>query len=183
MRPAILNNQNLSELLIVIEFFSLSVLFIQLSVQYQPANSTVGSNSTNIQNLRLSGPVISVQYSDDGTPLWIVSGRWRMQLDVDKVSSVPETIKAFNSTLVVASIDGSNTERYQLSDIKQEQVSYDNKTNTLLIKGKLTMSAKTPIDDVGFELKLINKKILSLSLDPTQVRDKLGDTPVYGIER
>jgi hypothetical protein len=167
----------------VIEFVFLAVLFIQLCTQYQIANSAAGPNSTNVQNLRLSGPISSVQYSDEGSPLWLVSGRWRMQVDADKLSAIPQTVRVFNSTLVMTAIDGSNTERYQLSNIKQEQASYDNKTNTLLVKGKISLASKTPIDNIGVELKLINKKILSLSIDPTQVRDNLGVTPIYGIER
>jgi len=105
-----------------------------------------------------------------------------MEVDFDKTGLIPEA-KRFNTTLVVASIDGSDTQRYELSNIKQDQASYDNKTNTLLIKGKLTLSSKSPMDNIGVLLKLINKKILTISLDPSQVRDELGDTPIYGVER
>ena len=183
LRLATLNTKYLSELIFVIEFVLLGVLVIHQLVQYQSAYSaTLGSNSSNIQPLKLSGPITSVQFSKDGNAQSIVSGRWRMEVDFDKTGLIPEA-KRFNTTLVVASIDGSDTQRYELSNIKQDQASYDNKTNTLLIKGKLTLSSKSPMDNIGVLLKLINKKILTISLDPSQVRDELGDTPIYGVER
>jgi hypothetical protein len=40
-----------------------------------------------------------------------------------------------------------------------------------------------PIENIGVMLKLINKNILTITLDPAKTRDQLGDTPIYGIER
>jgi len=178
-----LNPNYVNELIIIIGFLVLSVVVIHHLVQPESVfSATLGSNTSNIQPLKLSGPITSVQFSNDGNAQSIVSGRWRMEVDFDKTGLIPEA-KKFNTTLVVASIDGSDTQRYELSNIKQDQASYDNKTNTLLIKGKLTFSSKTPLDNVGVLLKLINKKIISISLDPAQVRDELGDTPIYGVER
>jgi hypothetical protein len=79
--------------------------------------------------------------------------------------------------------DGSQYERYQLSNFKQDAISYDNKSNTATIKGKLQISSKTPIETTEAVLKLANKKIFAISLDQSKIKDKLGATPVYGIER
>jgi hypothetical protein len=84
---------------------------------------------------------------------------------------------------VVIPIDGSDTQRYELSNFKQDWQSYDNKTNTSTIKGKLTMTSKTPLENIAVVLKLINKNILTISLDPSKTRDQLGESPIYGIER
>jgi hypothetical protein len=131
----------------------------------------------------LSGPINSIQYSTDGNPSWIVSGRWRIEVNFDKAGIVPMAIKGLNATLVVIPIDGSDTQRYGLSDFKQDSQSYDNKTNTSTIKGKLTMTSKTPLENIAVVLKLINKNILTITLDPSKTRDQLGETPIYGIER
>src|ERR1044072_1484557 len=101
------------------------------------------SSSNYTQTLRLSGPINSIQYSTDGNPSWIVSGRWRIEVNFDKAGFVPLAIKGLNTTLIVTPIDGSDTQRYELSDFKQDSQSYDNKTNTSTIKGKLTMTSKT----------------------------------------
>ena len=140
------------------------------------------SNST--QSLRLKGPINSLQYSSDGNVLWIVSGRWRMDADFDNTGIIPMTVKNFNVTLAVVPADGSNTQRYQLSNFKQDSISYDNKTKTSSIKGKLTMiSDDQSIKDIAVLLKLINKNILTITLDSSKTREQLGETPIYGIER
>ena len=140
--------------------------------------------SNNTQSLRLNGPINSLQYASDGNVLWIVSGRWRMDADFDNTGIIPMTVKNFNVTLVGTSADGSNTQRYQLSDFKQDSISYDNKTKTSSIKGKLTMTSdEQSIKDIAVLLKLINKNILTITLDSSKTREQLGETPIYGIER
>lgn len=106
-----------------------------------------------------------------------------MDANFDNAGIVPITIRGFNANLVVVPADGSKTERYQLSDFKQDLISYDNQTNTSTINGKLTMKSVAPIENIGVVLKLINKNILAISLDPSKIRDQLGETPIYGIER
>ena len=174
-----LNANSFNLLILTLQCALLSIVvgqqFITTPFAYSATNST--------QPLRLSGPINSLQFSSDGDVLWIVSGRWRMNINFDNAGIVPTAIKDFNATLVVVSADGSKTERYQLSDFKQDLISYDNKTNTPTIKGKLTMTSKAPVENIGVVLKLINKNILTITLDASKTRELLGETPIYGIER
>jgi hypothetical protein len=175
-----LNAVNFNLSIIILQCALLSIVigqqFITSPIGYSASNST--------QPLRLNGPISSIQFSSDGDVLWIVSGRWRMEGNFDNAGIIPMVIKSFNVTLVVVPADGSNTERYQLSDFKQDLISYDNKTITSTIKGKLTMTSKAqPLENIGVDLKLINKNIIKITLDPTKIRDQLGETPIYGIER
>jgi hypothetical protein len=167
-------------LIIILQCALLTVIlgeqFITNPFAYSAANNT--------QSLRLNGPINSLQSSSDGNTLWIVSGRWRMDGDFDNTGIIPMTVKNFNVTLVVVSQDGSNTQKYQLSDFKQDSISYDNKTKTSSIKGKLTMTSEDqPIKDIPVLLKLINKNILTITLDSSKTRQQLGEPPIYGIER
>ena len=166
-------------LIIILQCALLSIVigqqFITTHFAYSATNST--------EPLKLTGPINSLQFSSDGDVSWIVSGRWRMDANFDNAEIVPITIRGFNATLVVVPADGSKTERYQLSDFKQDLISYDNQTNTSTINGKLTMESKAPIENIGVVLKLINKNLLAISLDPSKIRDQLGETPIYGIER
>jgi hypothetical protein len=174
------NVKNFTVLIIVLECSLVSIVLCQQFTTVPFVYST--SNYT--QPAKLNGPINSIQYSTEGNASWIVSGRWRMEVNFDKTGIVPMAIKGFNSTLVVIPIDGSDTQRYELSDFKMDSQSYDNKTNTLTIKGKLTMTSDDqPIENIGVMLKLISKNILTITLDPAKTRDQLGDTPIYGIER
>ena len=169
---------------IVIIILECALLTTIMSQQFITNPSAYSAASNNTQSLRLNGPINSLQYSSDGNVLWIVSGRWRMDAAFDNASITPMTVKNFNVSLVVVPPDGSNNERYQLSDFKQDSISYDNKTKTSSIKGKLTMNTDDQsIKDIGALLKLINKNILTITLDSSKTRKQLGETPIYGIER
>jgi hypothetical protein len=169
---------------IIIIILECALVTTMMSQQFITNPSAYSAASNNTQSLRLNGPINSLQYSSDGNVLWIVSGRWRMDAAFDNASIIPMTVKNFNVSLVVVPPDGSNNQRYQLSDFKQDSISYDNKTKTSSIKGKLTMTTDDhTIKDIGALLKLINKNILTITLDSSKTREQLGETPIYGIER
>ena len=169
---------------IVIIILECALLTTIVSQQFMTIPSAYSAASNNTQSLRMNGPINSLQYSSDGNVSWIVSGRWRMDAAFDNVGNTPTTVKNFNVSLVAVPPDGSNTQRYQLSDFKQDLISYDNKTKTSSIKGKLTMTTDDQsIKDIEVILKLINKNIFSITLDSSKTRELLGETPIYGIER
>ena len=107
-----------------------------------------------------------------------------MDVYFDNAEIVPLSIKNFNMTLVMVSADGTTTQRYKLSELEQNTISYDNKTSASTIGGTLTVNAEgEPAEKVGAVLKIINKKILTVSLVPSKVKNQFGSTPIYGLER
>ena len=171
--------------------FKLSIIILQCALlsivigQQVIATPIAYSTSDSTQPLRLNGPINSIQFSSDGDVLWIVSGRWRMEGNFDNAGIAPMVIKGLNVSLVVVPADGSITHRYQLSDFKQDSISYDNNTITSSTKGKLTMTTSKDqrVENIEVELKLINKNILTITLDPSKTREQLGESPIYGVER
>ena len=167
--------------------FTFAILLVFTSDQlfteyaYSVTNSTV---ETVTPQVRESGPIVSLQFSSDGSPLWIVSGRWRIDVNYDTTGVIPLSIRNINVSLVIVSIDGSTTHRYKLSDLKQNSLSHDNVTNTSNLNGtlKLALEGKS-IDNVDTSLKFINRKILIISLDTSKTKSYLGETPIYGVER
>ena len=109
---------------------------------YSTTNSPV---ETVTPQSRQSGPIVSLQFSSDGSPMWIVSGRWKIDVNYDTTGEMPLSIKNLNVSLVMVSVDGSTTHRYKLSDLKQNSLSYDNATNTSKLSGtlKLTLEGKS----------------------------------------
>ena len=71
-----------------------------------------------------------------------------------------------------------------LSDLKQNRFSYNNETNTLILNGsiKLALEGKS-IDNLETSLKIINNRILIISLDTAKAKSYLGETPIYGVKR
>ena len=73
---------------------------------------------------------------------------------------------------------------YKLSNLEQNSLSYDNATNTSTLRGtlKLALEGKS-IDQLDTSLKIINKKIIVISLDSSKTNSYFGETPIYGLDR
>ena len=173
--------------LILSALFGYAIFFVFASDQLftEHAYSIVSSPvETVTPQSRQSGPIISLQFSSDGSPLWIVSGRWKIDVNYDPTGVIPLSIRNLNVSLVIVSIDGSTTHRYKLSDLTQNKFSYDNVTNTSNLNGtlKLALEGKS-IDNLETSLKIINNRILIISLDTAKAKSYLGETPIYGVKR
>ena len=164
--------------------FSILLVFAQYQFFTEYAYSVTNSVETVTPQVRQSGPIVSLQFSSDGSPLWIVSGRWKIDVNYDPTGVIPLSIRNLNVSLVIVSIDGSTTHRYKLLELKQNSLSYDNVTNTSNLNGtlKLALEGKS-IGNVDTSLKFINRKILIISLDTSKTKSYLGETPIYGVER
>ena len=164
--------------------FSILLVFAQDQFFTEYAYSLTNSVETVTPQVRQSGPIVSLQFSSDGSPLWIVSGRWKIDVNYDRTGVIPLSIRNLNVSLVIVSTDGSTTHRYKLLELKQNSLSYDNVTNTSNLNGtlKLALEGKS-IDNVDASLKFINRKILIISLDTSKTKSYLGETPIYGVER
>ena len=173
--------------LILYGVFAFSILLVFAQYQffteyaYSVTNSTV---ETATPQVRESGPIVSLQFSSDGSPLWIVSGRWKIDVNYDLTGVIPQSITNLNLSLVMVSIDGSTTHRYKLLELKQNSLSYDNVTNTSDLNGTLKLALEgNSIDNVDTSLKFINRKIVIISLDTSKTKSYLGETPIYGVKR
>jgi hypothetical protein len=63
-------------------------------------------------------------------------------------------------------------------------LSYDNTTDTLTQNGTIKMiRGSQPVDEASVNLKLINREVIIISLDPTRTTDYFGSSPIYGVER
>jgi hypothetical protein len=182
----ILVSPSISRNLLYFGIISLSVFLVILSSQklstfYEIHATPIDSD---IRPTRLSGPIVSLQFSSDGDPTWIVSGRWRVDVNYDPKGTLPLNISNVNVSLVMVSSDGEITQRFKLSELKPAALSYDNTTDTLTQNGTLKVTrGSQPIDDVGANLKLINREVFIISLDPSKTKDYFGSSPIYGIER
>jgi hypothetical protein len=161
--------------------FASDELFMIPEYAYSTTRSPV---ETVTPQSRQSGPILSLQFSSDAGPLWIVSGRWKVDVNYDSTGVIPLSVRNLNASLVLVSIDGSSTHRYKLSDLKQDSLSYDNVTNTSSLNGtlKLTLEGKS-IENLDTSIKIINRRILIISLDTSKTKSYLGETPIYGVKR
>jgi hypothetical protein len=107
-----------------------------------------------------------------------------MDINYDPAGTLPLNISNVNVSLVMVSADGEITQRFKLSELKPATLSYDKATDTLSQNGTLKVTrGSQPIDDVGANLKLINRQVFIIILDPSKTKDYFGSSPIYGVER
>ena len=115
--------------------------------------------------IRLHGPIISLQFSDNGSASWIVSGRWRVDINYDINGVVPRSIKNLNVSLSMISTDGLIIKRYALSDFKVANTSYDKQPHMATVNGTLRILMGSPsIDNVKTSLKFFERNIITIKL-------------------
>ena len=133
---------------------------------------------------RLNGRIISLQFADNGSASWIVSGKWRVDINYDINGVIPKSILNLNVSLNMISNDGLVTKRYELSNFKVGNISYDKQTHLCTMNGTLKMSTGSQSADImSGSLKLFERKIITISLDPSKTKTYFGVTPIYGIVR
>lgn len=156
------------------------VTTLVLTSRTLPINATPTETSTT----KLHGLIISLQFFDNGTASWIVSGRWRVDINYDINGVVPQSIKNLNVSLGMISADGLVTKKYALSDFKESTASYDKQTHMATINGTLRiLMGGQAIDNVRTTLKFFERNIITIRLDPSKTNNDFGNTPIYGVKR
>ena len=122
------------------------VTTVILTSRILPINAT---SPTETSPTKLHGLIISLQFSDNGSASWIVSGRWRVDINYDINGVVPQSIKNLNVSFVgMISADGLVTKKYSLSDFKESTASYDKQTHMATINGTLRILMGTQAIDI-----------------------------------
>lgn len=172
--------------LVYFGIISLFIFLVILSSQKLPTFYELYATpiDSDMRPTRLSGPIVSLQFSSEGDPTWIVSGRWRVDVNYGATGTLPLNISNVNVSLVMVSTDGEITQRFKLSELKPSALSYDKATDTFTQNGTLKLTrGSQPISDVGANLKLINRQVFVISLDPAKTKDYFGGSSIYGLER
>ena len=131
---------------------------------------------------RVNGRIVSLQFADDGSASWLVSGRWRLDIDYDINGIIPESLKNFNVSLTTISADGLDTKRYVLSDFNTTKISYDNQSHISTFNGTLAMVTPDKKQHiVNSSFTLFEREVITITLDPSITRTYFGVTPIYGI--
>jgi hypothetical protein len=145
---------------------------------FQKASSTPSDDST-----RVNGRIISLQFSTDGSATWLVSGRWRLDIDYDINGVIPESLKNFNVSLTMISVDGLITDRYVLSNFTTNKISYDKEKHISSFEGNLDIvTPDKKIIPINGSFTLFEREIIIITLDPSQTASYFGTTPIYGVD-
>jgi hypothetical protein len=145
------------------------------------SSSAIGANNTSV---KLRGGIGSLQDHQKDNPLWIVQGHWEMSLTkpLQYIVNGNNTAKTFNASFTMISLNGSLKDKDSISDFKQTNSSIKNDSSQITLNGTATIISKKlgRFEQVPVSLKIIRNNAFSVWIDPRNVNNYFGKTPIYG---
>jgi hypothetical protein len=164
--------------MLFIVFTVLTVLVLIDTIQ------KISSTTTDDPATKVNGRIVSLQFANDGSATWVVSGTWALEIDYDINGIIPESLKSFTVSLTTISVDGLDKKRYVLSEFNTSKISYDKKSHISTFEGKFNMvTPDKKLLIVNGSFTLFEREVIIITLDPSITRNYFGVTPIYGVER
>jgi hypothetical protein len=164
--------------MLFIVFMVLTVLVLIDTIQ-KISSTTIDDPATEVH-----GRIVSLQFANDGSATWVVSGAWALEIDYDINGIIPESLKSFTVSLTTISVDGLDKKRYVLSEFNTSKISYDNESHISTFEGEFNMvTPDKKLHFVNGSFTLFEREVIIITLDPSITRNYFGVTPIYGVER
>ncbi len=135
----------------------------------------------------LKGNIVSLQYNKSTVPVGILSGKWKItQVNSNNTNTTTPDID-FTSNMTMTRVDGVASQKYQLREFKNLNITLTDKT--AIINGTITLipnSQKSEVNpnpevrSVSLGIKIMNLETISLNIDKDLAKHYFGDTPIYG---
>jgi hypothetical protein len=127
------------------------------------------------------GHILGVQDDEQGNTTWLLFGTWKSNLNNQTNSQTDNSSSPFNAAIEMIKPDGTMKHTHALTNFVLSNSSNPN-SNTTVYNGTSTISLKEgPVNEVPTGIKVMNKGVLSIWLNPESVKDHFGDDEIYGI--
>jgi hypothetical protein len=159
-------------------FITPYIAMAQISKETSNSSTTGNPNSgpsstSSIYLTVMNGTIHSTQNNENGT--WLLSGNWSNTLA--NILGHYESI--FSASFNMVNANGSGMHNHTISGrIIGKPVTQNNMTT---ISGPVTVTLKDgPHSDVPATIKFTDKSTISISLEPSKVKNHFGNTPILG---
>jgi hypothetical protein len=126
----------------------------------------------------LFGKTIGIVEDENGKPLWIISGNWKTNLHNQTQAGSDATV--FDASFEMIKTDGTSKHTHTLTNFVLADTASQN--NVTIHNGTATISMpKGPITDIPISIKVVNKNLGIIYIDPNKVDNHFGTKPIYGI--
>jgi hypothetical protein len=127
------------------------------------------------------GHLLGVQDDKQGNTTWLLFGTWKSNLNNQTNSENDNSSSTFDAAIEMIKPDGTMKHTHALTNFVLTNSSNPN-NNTTVYNGTSTISMKEgPVNEVPTGIKVMNKSVLSIWLNPESVKDHFGDDVIYGI--
>jgi hypothetical protein len=138
---------------------------------------------SDVKNLR--GNIISVQIDNSSSPLWILSGKWRIDdFSENKTNYVTNLKLSANITMV--STNGTGEHKHRLIDFRLTNLTFSNRlatmngTASLVTSGNEQPGLPALIMKIPVTTKIENLRIISIYIDKEMSNHHFGESPIFG---
>lgn len=128
-----------------------------------------GSSESSIDYKYGYGPIASINND------WILAGHWMGFHNPSNLSDA-----GFHSTFDMVLINGTAPHMHQISNSTISDVRMEG--NNTIIEGAATVTMRDgPVTNVSTTWTISNNNTIAVNMDPSQINDHFGDTPIYGL--
>jgi hypothetical protein len=138
---------------------------------------------SDVKNLR--GNIISVQVDNSSSPLWILSGKWRIDdFSENKTNYVTNLKLSANITMV--STNGTGEHKHRLIDFRLTNLTFSNRlaimngTASLVTSGNEQPGLPALMMNIPITTKIENLRIISIYIDKKISNHHFGESPIFG---
>ena len=139
---------------------------------------------------RLTGRIASIQI-EDGTPVWILAGIWKLEQVEGNVTAPPAanvtappaanvTALSFTAKIEMVQPNGTGFHEHEVSDLKVTEIG-SNESGNPTINGTATVTMREgPVQDVPITIRIIGNSVFAMTLGPEKIENHFGTEPIYG---
>jgi hypothetical protein len=138
---------------------------------------------SDIKNLR--GNIISVQIDNSSYPLWMLSGKWRIDdFSENKTNYVTNLKLSANITMV--GTNGTGEHKHRLIDFRLTNITFSNRlaimngTASLMTSGNEQPGLPALMMNIPITTKIENLRIISIYIDKKISNHHFGESPIFG---
>jgi hypothetical protein len=127
------------------------------------------------------GPILGVQDDKQDNTTWLLFGTWKSNLNNQNNSQTNNSSSVFNAAIEMIKPDGTMKHTHEITNFVLSNSSNTN-SNTTVYNGTSTISLKEGmVNQVPTSIKVMNKGVLTIWLNPESVKGHFGDDEIYGI--
>jgi hypothetical protein len=126
----------------------------------------------------LFGKTIGIVEDENGKPLWIISGNWKTNLHNQTQDGSNATV--FDASFEMIKADGTSKHTHTVTNFVLADTASQNNVTTYNGTGTISMP-DAAVNEVPISIKVMNKNLGILYIDPNKVDNHFGTKPIYGI--
>ena len=143
-------------------------------------------NTSDVNNLK--GEIVSIQNNVSDYPEWIVTGRWKTfqaPSEVQSNSNLTSDNIQFNTSLTMASIDGTESHRHRMTDFNFSNIAIQNRnaiingTISLVTLGNQMGNLDNNITGIPISIRIMNLETMRIELNSKAASEHFGNSPIY----